>query len=170
MKSTSTKEQFVILRAEGLSFSRISEKLGISKSTCTKWERELTDRIRAAKEDRLTDLYTLYRIGKEAHITKLGETLKRIDEAIDEADLKRIPAEKLLKLKLEYEERIQALRTDTTEGTETFKDCTTQELLDAVVSLYERLRSGTVTAQQAKAELNALGEVKKAISANEWML
>ena len=73
MKTAEKKEQYILLRAEGLSYSKIAAQLNISKSTCSKWEKDFSEQITAAKEERLTDLYTLYRIGKEAHIEKLGE-------------------------------------------------------------------------------------------------
>ena len=166
MKTADKREQFIILRAEGLSFSKISAQLGISKSTCSKWEKDAAEQIRRAKEERLTDLYTLYRIGREAHIEKLGETLKRIDAALEQKDLTEIPADKLLKLKLEYEERLQEQRTEQTAETETFKDYTGEELLRAAGDLYERIKTGKATPTQARTELKALEGVIRAISEN----
>jgi len=167
MKPTCKKEQFILLRAEGHSFSEIARQLSISKSTCSKWERDFSEQIRTAKEDRLSDLYSLYRIGKAHHIEKLGETLTRIDEALANMDLSEIPPEKLLKLKLEYEERLQAQHTGPAPGGESFKDFTTEELLRAVASLYERVKAGEVSAQQTKAELATLEGVQRAIAQAE---
>ena len=164
MKSADKKEQFILLRAEGHSYTEIAHQLSISKSTCSKWERDFSEEIRRAKADRLSDLYTLYRIGKAQHIEKLGETLRRIDEALADMDLSEIPPEKLLKLKLEYEERLQAQYAEPTPGGESFKDFTQEELLQAVASLYERVKAGGVSHQQAKAELATLEGVQRAIS------
>lgn len=169
MKSTATKEQFILLRAEGLSFAKISETLGISKSTCSKWEKDLSDRISAAKDERLEDLYHLYRIGKEAHIRTLGETINRINEAIERKDLSEVPADKLLKLKLEYEDRIQAHGTETPGSAKSFTNQTQEEVLGAVIDVYERLKAGTVSVQQAKTELTALDSIRKAIDSKEWV-
>lgn len=167
MKTAEKKEQFILLRAEGLSYSKIAAQLNISKSTCSKWEKDFSEQITAAKEERLTDLYTLYRIGKEAHIEKLGQLLQRIDSAIAEKDLTEIPAEKLLKLKLEYEERLQAQRTEPTEGKESFTEYSQEEMLEAVAALYERIKAGAVSVQQAKTELATLEGVQKAINAKD---
>ncbi len=164
MKTAEKKEQFILLRAEGLSYSKIAAQLNISKSTCSKWEKDFTEQITAAKEERLADLYTLYRIGKEAHIEKLGKLLQRIDSAIAEKDLTEIPAEKLLKLKLEYEERLQAQHIEPTEGKESFTDYSQEEMLEAVAALYEKIKAGAVTVQQAKTELATLEGVQKAIN------
>ena len=167
MKTAEKKEQFILLRAEGLSFQRIITRLRISKATCSKWEREFSERIRGAKEERLEDLYTLYRIGREAHIKKLGETLKRIDSEIAKRDFSEIPAEKLLKLKLDYEDRLQAQRTEPAEENAAFAEYTQEELLKATAILYERIKAGSVTMQQARAELATLESMQKAITAKE---
>ena len=162
MKTAEKREQYIIMRAEGLSYAKIAAQLGISKSTCSKWEKDFSDRIKTAREDRLKDLYTLYRLGRENHIKKLGETLERIDEALAKKDLTEIPADKLLKLKLEYEEKLQSQYTEPVE--ESFTDYTTEEMLEAVAALYERLKAGEIDTAQAKTELAALESVKRAIN------
>lgn len=107
MKPTEQKAEFVRLRAEGRSYSAIAEALNISKSTCTSWDRELAGAIAELKQEQLEDLYNAYYVTKEARIKALGETLGRINTAIGEADLRDIPPEKLLDLKLKY---IEALK------------------------------------------------------------
>lgn len=167
MKTAEKKEQFILLRAEGLSYSKIAAQLHISKSTCSKWERDFAEQIQTTKEERLSDLYTLYRIGREAHIEKLGEILERIDSAIATKDLTEIPAEKLLKLKLEYEERLQAQRTEPTGGKESFTEYSQEEVVEVVTALYQRIRAGAISVQQAKTELATLEGVQRAINSKE---
>jgi transposase len=168
MKTAEKKEKFIFLRAEGLSYSKITKEIHISKATCSRWEKELKNEIKKAKEERLEGLFSLYRIGREAHIEKLGEMVKRIDEAIAQKDLDEIPAEKLLRLKLEYEDRLQSYYTEPTEeGAESFNSYSQEEMLEAVGELYERIKKGTVTATQAKTELAALEAVQKAITTKE---
>lgn len=169
MKPTEKKEQFILLRAEGYSYSHIAAELGISKSTCSKWEQTLSEKIQRAKEDRLEDLYTLYRVGREQHIQKLGETLNRIDEALDKKSLEDIPTDKLLKLKLDYEEKLQALYAEAKDGQTAFTEYSTEEMLKAVADLYERVKAGTISPQKAKVELSTLGEVRRAIGDNNNM-
>ena len=168
MKTAEKKEKFIFLRAEGLSYSKITKEIHISKATCSRWEKELKNEIKKAKEERLEGLFSLYRIGREAHIEKLGEMVKRIDEAIARKDLDEIPAEKLLRLKLEYEDRLQSYYAEPTEeGAESFNSYSQEEMLEAVGELYERIKKGTVTATQAKTELAALEAVQKAITTKE---
>ena len=167
MKSNSKKAEYIILRAEGLSYAKIAEKIGISKSTCSKWETELAGEIQAAKDERLEELQTLYRIGRAAHIEKLGKMLERITEALEQKDLAEVPADKLLKIYLDYEGKLQALKT---EPGAAFKDYTGEELLAAIGSLYEKMKAGEITPQQAKAELTALDTMRRtqAEQFNAW--
>jgi len=92
--------------------------------------------------------------------------LQRIDSAIAKKDLTEIPAEKLLKLKLEYEERLQAQHTEPTEGKESFTEYSQEEMLEAVAALYEKIKAGAISVQQAKTELATLEGVQRAINAN----
>lgn len=41
MEAQEKKHEFVHMRASGLSYRAIAGKIGISKSTCCKWEHEL---------------------------------------------------------------------------------------------------------------------------------
>ena len=166
MKLTEKREQYILLRAEGHSFSKISKELHISKSTCSKWERALEEKIKAVKEERLDELFTLYKVGREAKIKKLGETLQRIDEALEKKDLTEIPAEKLLKIKLEYEDRLQASYSEPNTGPEPFTEYSSEEVIKALLGLYGRIKEGKITPEQARNELKALEGVRQAVNDN----
>ena len=45
MKSEATKQKFIQLRAEGLSYAKISDQLHLSKATCSKWKSKFADEI-----------------------------------------------------------------------------------------------------------------------------
>lgn len=102
MKSQSKKEQFIFLRAENESYAEIAQKLGISKSTCQKWNDELEFAISEQKQENLERLYNAYFMTKESRIKKLGDSLEKIDNALEKADFSTLPADKLLDLKLKY--------------------------------------------------------------------
>lgn len=106
-----------------------------------------------------------------AHIKKLGATLESIDDALALKDLKEVPADKLLKLKLLYEDKLQSLYIEPTDGQESFTEYNEEELLKAVAALYEKLKTGAITTQQGKAELATIEGVRKAIIAkeNSWI-
>ena len=82
MKPTELKQQYIQLRAEGKSYSFIAEQLHISKSTCTKWERDLASEIDDLKRAELAELYESYSMTKKARIKKLGDTLDKINNAL----------------------------------------------------------------------------------------
>jgi transposase len=49
MENQKTKEQFIQLRAQGVSYSNISKKIGKSKQTLIDWGKELEEEIRNLK-------------------------------------------------------------------------------------------------------------------------
>lgn len=163
MKSTAVKGEFIQRRAEGQSYDTIAQALKISKSTCSAWEAELGAQIALRKQQELNDLYNQYGLVKAARIKRLGDTLAKIDEAIEATDLTKIPPEKLLRLKLEYARELRdeykgsadALLPD--EGS-----ATDSNIYFVLVNIYNRLSSGEISVQQAKVELEALQQLKGA--------
>lgn len=152
MKLQETRDEFVRLRAEGQSYTAIAEQLHISKSTCSAWEKELKGRITQLKQERLSELYESYGMAKEGRIRRLGETINRIGEALENADLESLPPDKLLKFYLDYSE---ALKKEYAGGPAPFllKDNTTPEaILAAFGELFDRIRAGEVTGEQAANE------------------
>ncbi|WP_259685391.1 helix-turn-helix domain-containing protein [Lactobacillus helveticus] len=108
MKSEATKQKFIQLRAEGLSYAyaKIGEQLNISKGTCSKWEDQLTDEIADLKKDHLQELYEEYGMQKEARIKALGKVLNKIDDAIDDADFSAMTPAQLLDARLKYQKAL----------------------------------------------------------------
>ena len=104
MKPQEMKLEFIRLRAEGQSYDKIAEALHISKATCTAWERELKADISCLQQEQLNELYNSYGMAKEARIRRIGDTLRRLDDALSEVDLAAIAPEKLLDFKLKYPE------------------------------------------------------------------
>lgn len=163
MKSTAVKGEFIQRRAEGQSYDTIAQALKISKSTCSAWEAELGAQIALRKQQELNDLYNQYGLVKTARIKRLGDTLAKIDKAIEAVDLTQIPPEKLLRLKLEYARELrdeykgsaEALLPD--EGS-----ATDSNVYFVLVNIYNRLSSGEISVQQAKVELEALQQLKGA--------
>lgn len=160
MKDAKTKEKFIIARAEGKSYSTIAKELGISKGTCTSWERELKESIDSEKRGRLEDLYTAYHMTREARIKNLGEILSKIDNAVEEIHLDEITPEKLLSLKLKYEE---ALKKECTEAHAIETDNTLDGLLEQYNGIYEEAREGKLSASEVSAQLSILSAKKRTI-------
>ena len=163
MKPQEQKAEFIRLRAEGRSYSYIADTLHISKSTCTAWERELKNAIAELKQEQLNELYSSYYMTKEARIKKLGNTLERINTALDGADLSKIPPEKLLEYKLKYTEALK--REYTGSGTPyqfTADKIEPKDIVTALADLLNRVRTGEVTPEQANMESTIIANLLKA--------
>lgn len=106
MKKLEVKSAFIHLRAQGESFASISQKLGISKSTCSEWDYQLGTEIKACKRETLEALYLEYGMMRSARIERLGKTLRSIDKALESVDLTSIAPERLLDMKLKYAEAL----------------------------------------------------------------
>ena len=161
MKPAELKKDYVQLRAEGKSYSVIAEQLHISKSTCTAWEKELADQINELKRAELEELCESYGMTKEARIKKLGDTLEKINEALEKTDFNTVDPAKLLDFKLKYTEALKgeyvgtkpALRIDSIEA---------RDIVAALGDLLNRVRAGEVSTEQAQKESLILSHLLKA--------
>ena len=153
MKTADKKRDFIRLRAEGKSYRAIEQEIGVSRSTCGAWERELRADIDSLKHESLEELYTQYGMAREARIRRIGETLRRIDEALDAVDLSALPPERLLDFKLKYS---AALRDEYSAAAPLEATGAATDTLEAIQELYRRTASGDTTVEQAKTELSIL--------------
>lgn len=157
MKDTETKLAFVRARAEGKSYSMISRELGIAKATCTSWEKSMKADIDALKQAQLEELYTTYNMKRESRIRTLGGILQDLDNALSKKPLEDLPADKLLELKLKYQ---QELNKEYIEPLELNTDNTLEGLLEQYDQLYMDARAGKLKPADVKAQLSIL-EAKK---------
>lgn len=167
MKPQEIKLEFVRLRAEGQSYDKIAEALHISKATCTAWERELKADITRLQQEGLNELYHSYGMAKEARIRRIGDTLRRLDEALQEVDLSTIAPEKLLDFKLKYSQALKDEFTGLTPPPAFEQGGTPEEVQAAFTDIYARVRRGDITAEQAGQELKALTSLLQAYEAVE---
>lgn len=162
MKPQELKQEYIKLRAEGKSYSYIADKLHISKSTCTKWEKDLSADIAQLKKEELNTLYDSYHMKKEARIRQLGDTLKKVEDALGKVDLKEVAPEKLLDFKLKYTEALQKEYVGTDPAFK-FKDRLAPiDIVKALADLLNRVRAGEVTTEQANRESLILSNLLKA--------
>lgn len=167
MKPQETKLEFVRLRAEGQSYDKIAEALHISKATCTAWERELKADIARLQQEGLNELYTSYGMAKEARIRRIGDTLQRIDTALEEADLTTVAPERLLDFKLKYTQALREEFTGLTPPPAMESGGTPEEVQAAFTDIYTRVRRGDITADQAAQEAKTLSAILTAYQAVE---
>lgn len=156
MKTADKKREFIRLRAEGKSYRAIEAEIGVSRSTLGEWEKDLRADIDRLRHESLEELYTQYGMAREARIRRIGETLRRLDEALAEVDLSAMPPEKLLDFKLKYS---AALRDEYSAAAPAEASGAAEDTLEAIIDLYRRTASGDTTIEQAKTELNILSHM-----------
>ena len=162
MKPQEQKQEYVRLRAEGKSYSFIADKLQISKSTCSKWEKELGAEIAQLKQEELNTLYDSYHMKKEARIRQLGDTLGRVEDALAKVDLTEVAPEKLLDFKLKYTEALQKEYVGTDPAFKLGDSLDPRDIVTALGDLLDRVRAGEVTTEQANRESLILSNLLKA--------
>lgn len=153
MKPAEKKLEFIRLRAEGKSYRAIEKELSVSRSTLSEWEKELSAEIDQLRQDNLTALYETYGAAREARIKRIGETLSRIDAALDKVNFEEISPEKLLDFKLKYQ---NALREEYSSSAFTEATGAAQDTLEAFKDVRRRAALGEITTDQAKTEINIL--------------
>lgn len=161
MRTLEDKQEFIKLRAEGLSYRQITKETGLAKDTCRRYEKEFREEINQLKADKMQELYKSYHMTKEARIKKLGETLSKINSALDEVDLSTIAPDKLLDYKLKY---MEALKSEYTEPSQNRLEgeFDAKDILNSIGDLLNRIQAGTVTPEQASKEMQAYSNLLKA--------
>ena len=168
MTNAEKKARFIQMRAEGESYSTIAAALGISRTTCSRWTKELESSIRPAEEKTLAELYKQYNGTRAARIKAYGETLKRIDAALSMADLSDIPPERLLEYQIRYIKALQGENVNTGEQRKELNpaDITADNILAALEETRQALQRGDISVEQAKEEHAILAaELKGVLSA-----
>lgn len=162
MKPQELKNEYVRLRAEGYSYSEIADRLHISKSTCTSWEKQLAKQIDELKRASFQELCESYGMTKEARIKKLGDTLEKINEALERADFSTVDPAKLLDFKLKYTEALKGEYIGTKPALELGQSIDAKDIVAAFGDLLNRVRAGDITAEQANRESAVLSNLLKA--------
>lgn len=111
---TKTLEQvgkFVELRARGYSYDKIAEETGISKPTLLKWSTQYSRELKEAEHFEMNSLLSRYGVLRQSRVeafsSMLGKALQELKKRAEQNDYSEIPTDKLLKLTLELERRIE---------------------------------------------------------------
>ena len=111
---TKTLEQvgkFVELRARGYSYDKIAEETGISKPTLLKWSTDYSRELKEAEHFEMNSLLSQYGVLRQSRVeafsSMLGKALQELKKRAEQNDYSEIPTDKLLKLKLELERRVE---------------------------------------------------------------
>ncbi len=98
MKDQETKDKFVEMRANGMSFSKIAEQLNTCKQTLINWSKEFKHEINNRKVVELEALYEKYYMTKVKQIELFGEKLLSVKDELGKKDFTNMPADKLIEL------------------------------------------------------------------------
>jgi hypothetical protein len=98
MTELKTKEQFIELRAENVSYAKISKQLGVSKPTLIKWAKELETDIANMRTVNMTALYEQYKISKQHKLEMWAEQLHAVRDELKSRGYKDVATERLVDL------------------------------------------------------------------------
>ncbi len=105
-----TKMAFVLQRAQGKSFAKIADDLGVSKQTLIKWQGDLDNQIREQEYfeiQNITETYAVTRRQRFGVTAKLlGAVLAELTRRADTEQLAEMDTGKLVNLALVLEKRI----------------------------------------------------------------
>jgi transposase-like protein len=104
------KMAFVMQRAQGKSFDKIAQDLGVTKQTLITWQSELNDQIKEQtfyELQTITEAYAVTRKQRfDANAKLLGAVMAEMTRRADADQLAEIPTDKLVNLALVLERRI----------------------------------------------------------------
>ena len=107
MKENDIKERFILLRAEGLSFDKISKSIKVSKPTLIEWQKEFTEKIKVLQEVRFNEILEKYNMVKEKRIERLSRELDLAWRTYEKIDYKDLSKRELLMMIIRLEKRLK---------------------------------------------------------------
>ncbi len=94
------EKQFIVLRASGMSYTKIQEQLGLTKPTLIKMAQQFKNEINEQKKIELDELREQYFMSKKARIELLGQRLESVSTELSTRDLKTLSTSKLFEIML----------------------------------------------------------------------
>jgi len=107
MKNLKDHEAFINMRAQGLSFEKISKKINVSKPTLIKWNQEYSQEISNLiffHSEKLIEEFKLLRIHK---IESLSRTLNRVLEEISKRNFENVSTKDLISIAFSLENKLK---------------------------------------------------------------
>jgi transposase len=96
MNDAETQQRFVLLRAEGRSYTRIAEELNVSKPTLIKWSRKYQFEIQNQRAINLEALQEKWLSSRETRVASLGEQLQKMERELANRDIASLTTGQLL--------------------------------------------------------------------------
>jgi len=107
MAEIEKRGQFVGLRGKGMSYAKISEEIGVSKTSLIHWSKELKLEISNEQAMELERLREKYLLGREYRIRVNGTQLSQITEELLRRKLNEVPTEKLFDMQRKLIKEVQ---------------------------------------------------------------
>ena len=116
MEMTAKQREFILLRADGLSFDKLATKLKASKSVLIQWSKLFEEQIKEIQFEAFVRIKELHSFNTQQRYNTLLEQLTIIDDGIKGSDLSKATIKDLFTIKndiLMQLDRIEAkIKTD----------------------------------------------------------
>lgn len=99
MEMNSKQREFILLRADGISFDKIATKLKTSKPTLIQWSKLFEDDIKDLQFQAFIKIKESYNAYKRNRYENLLKQLEKIEDSILNADLKEVSIKDLFTIK-----------------------------------------------------------------------
>lgn len=106
MKEQETREKFIELRAEGISFDKISQRIGVTKATLLEWSRKYADEINEFKLIRYENILHKYQFTQKEKVERLAKELSIAWAFYESKSYDNIPKSKLIAIIMKMEQRL----------------------------------------------------------------
>lgn len=107
MKDFQKKERFVELRAQGLSFDKISKEINVSKPTLIKWNQEYSKEVANLVFFNSENLIEEFRLLKIHKIEALGRTLSKVLEELSKRNFENVSTKDLITIAFSLENKLK---------------------------------------------------------------
>lgn len=99
MEMNKTQREFILLRADGISFDKIATHLKVSKASLIQWSKLFEDEIKEIQFEAFIKIKEHYIFTTQSRYKKLLEQLTIIDDGIESADLSKATIKDLFTIK-----------------------------------------------------------------------
>ena len=99
MEMNNKQREFILLRADGISFDKIATQLKVSKASLIQWSKLFEDEIKELQFEAFIKIKELYTFNTQTRYKNLLEQLTIIDDGIVNADLSKATIKDLFTIK-----------------------------------------------------------------------
>ena len=99
MEMNKQQREFILLRADGISFDKIATQLKVSKASLIQWSKLFEDEIKEIQFEAFIKIKELHSFNTQKRYNTLLEQLTIIDEGIKSADLSKATIKDLFTIK-----------------------------------------------------------------------